>query len=138
LAARDLNTARPAEFLVANTEQAALDGVFLHHVPDRPEIVGAVVVTAGNKQLFSLDRLGFALAVTKTENMGGVRKNIPFVTIQSLGQAEGDRPDAIIGQTIGFCLFFRHATCQSVVPKPLFSFVQNDVRLDVGTVEGKL
>lgn len=44
-----LHTARPAEIVAAHAMQPAFDGVFLNHVPHGPEIIGAVVVPAGNK-----------------------------------------------------------------------------------------
>src|SRR5690606_37808395 len=80
------DAARPAEIVVADPAQPALDRVFLHHVPDSPEIVGAVVVTAGYGPLLLLNRrLGFALAVTKAENMGWGCVNVPFVAVQPQG-----------------------------------------------------
>ncbi|MBB3571643.1 hypothetical protein [Rhizobium sp. BK491] len=77
--------ARPAEIVAANAAQSALDGVFLHHVPDRPQIVGAVVTIAGEPATVRPWRRRFAFAVTRSENMGRIRENIGLIMVQPQG-----------------------------------------------------
>src|SRR5690606_23574235 len=76
-------TAGPAEIVAADAAQAALDDVFLNHVPDGPEVVIAIIVTAGYEQLFRLDRgLGLALVVSEAQNMRRVRKDFLLLVLQ--------------------------------------------------------
>ena len=67
--------ARPAEIVTANATQSAFDGVFLHHVPDRPQIVGAVVTIAGEPATVRpwCRRFAFARLTSPVEQQGSLR-----------------------------------------------------------------
>lgn len=49
-APHDDRRAEPAEVVAAKAAQAALDGIFLRHVPDHPEIVGTRRHDVGEKK----------------------------------------------------------------------------------------
>ncbi|WP_019280077.1 hypothetical protein [Rhizobium grahamii] len=82
-----LHTARPADVVAANTAQPALDGVFLNHIPDGPEIIGTVIVTAGDEQLLRLNRRrALAFVVSEAQYMGGAGENIRLLMVQPQGR----------------------------------------------------